>query len=137
MIVPYRSFPGSFGMVYRPIIQVKLKHKFRSFSTWALLDSGADKTMISNQIGKQFGIDFKSLPQRSTQGIYGKPQPTWETTIDLEVGGFKDTFTSEVSFIDSPNVGILLGHVGFFEFFDVKLQTAQKQFEIEPAEKIN
>ena len=133
MIVPYRAFFVDKKLVHRPLIQVKLKYRARSFSTWGLLDSGADKFLINKEIAKQLGIDLNPLPRKGTQGIVGLPVPTWETSIDIEVEGFNDTFHSKISILDSHNVGILLGHTGFFEFFDVKLQTAQKQFEIELA----
>lgn len=134
MIVPYRSFPGPQGMVYRPIIEVKLISRTRSVSTWALLDSGSDSTLINKQIGKQLGIDYKSCSIGSAQGIAGPSQKTWKAEIDIEVDGFPgNPKRARVQFIDLANVGILLGHVGFFEFFDVRFRTSRNQFEIDLA----
>lgn len=136
MIVPYRAFPGATKgiLIHRPIIEVKLVRRSRSVSTWALLDSGADKTLINKEIGKQLGIDYKSCSQGTAMGIVGQNQKTWRAEIEIEVDGFPgDLKHSNVEFIDSANVGILLGHVGFFEFFDVKFETTRKQFEIDLA----
>ncbi|MCF8242303.1 MAG: retroviral-like aspartic protease family protein [Melioribacteraceae bacterium] len=136
MIIPYRRFPAPNNTyIYRPIIEVKLKLKTKSFSTWAIIDSGADRTMINKQIGKQLGYDFKICnPASTTHGVYGEPQPIWDSKVELEVDGFNDRkFLADISYLKSNNFGVLLGHKGFFEFFDIKFQTAQNQFEIELA----
>lgn len=134
MIVPYSSFPTSDGLVSRPIIKVRLICRTKSYSTWALMDSGADGTLINKQMGKYLGIDYKSCTLGSAQGITGLNQKTWRAEIDIEVDGFAGNLKhSKIAFIDSSNVGILLGHIGFFEFFDVKFETARNQFEIDLA----
>ena len=134
MIVPYKKFKGVKSITFRPAIVAKLIFKNRSVQTWGLLDSGADRTLINKDIGQQLGIDFDNCRERKMTGIYGQPQPTWDTTIQLKVNGFDDViFQADVSLIDSRNVGVLFGHTGFFEFFDVKLQTLRQQFEIELA----
>ncbi len=71
---------------------------------------------------------------RTAQGISGNEQEAWDTQVEIEVAGFeKNIFKADVSFIESKAIGVILGHTGFFEFFDVKLQTAKRQFEIELA----
>lgn len=134
MIVPYHKFKGKDKIFLRPIISTKLSLKTKSLQTWGLLDSGADKTLINKQIGQQLDVEFNKCQTNNMIGITGNPQPTWDTTIKLEVSGFPGfEFQADVCFIDSPNVGILLGHIGFFQFFDVKFQTLRQQFEIDLA----
>lgn len=135
MIVRYRSFPNRRGgLIYRPLIMVKIKYKTMSFYTWGLLDSGADRTSFNKEIGKNLGIDFNSCTMSTAQGISGNEQEAWDTQVEIEVAGFeKNIFKADVSFIESKAIGVILGHTGFFEFFDVKLQTAKRQFEIELA----
>lgn len=134
MIVPYTKFKGKKIPFYRPMITVRLTHKSKSIPMLGLLDSGADKTLINRDLGEQLGIDFNKCQKANMTGISGKSQPTWDTTIKLEVKEFPGVeFQANVCFIDSTFVGLLLGHVGFFEFFDVKFQTLRQQFEIDLA----
>lgn len=136
MIIPYRTFPGDKRLVYRPIIEVKLKLNHKTIPIWAVIDSGADKTMINKKLGERLGYDFvTNKPTSTARGISGQPENVWDSKIDLEVDGFTGTFASDVAYMKTDNFGVLLGHIGFFEFFDIKFQTAQNQFEIELAKK--
>lgn len=136
MIVPYRKFPHDSGFFHRPIIQVELKLNYKSTKAWAVIDSGADKTMINKKLGKKLGYDFVvNRSTSTTHGISGNPEPVWDSTLELEVDGFPEVFTADVAYMKSNNFLVLLGHTGFFEFFDIKFQTAQNQFEIELATK--
>lgn len=134
MIIPYRTFPGDKSLFYRPIIEVKLKLNYKTIPIWAVIDSGADKIMINKKLGKRLGCDFvTNKPTSTTRGISGLPENVWDSKLDLEVDGFTETFAADVAYMKTDNFAVLLGHIGFFEFFDIKFQTAQKQFEIELA----
>jgi hypothetical protein len=139
MILPYTAFPSPIKglLIYRPIIQLKIYVGAKSYKTWGMLDSGCDRTLINKQIGKQFDVDFKACKVARTSGVSGQPVPTLESEINMEILGLTGKIQNvQISYISSDNVGILLGHVGFFEFFKINFDTAQKQFEIIPNSQI-
>ncbi len=114
------------------MLKVGLINGTKRFNAIGLLDTGADITLINKQIRKHFGIDFQLCKNGQTIGIFGGAQKTWIADIEIEVENLLNSKrTVQVEFIDSPNVGILLGHKGFFENFSVKFDTYMLTFEIE------
>lgn len=71
MIIPYRTFPGDKRLVYRPIIEVKLKLNHKTIPIWAVIDSGADKTMINKKLGERLGYDFVTNQLRQPEAYQG------------------------------------------------------------------
>jgi len=133
MIVDYKCFSAVNGLIYRPMIEVKICIGARSFTTLGLLDTGCDKTLINKEIGKQLYVDFKACKKESTAGVDGVPITTFASEIDIEIPRLTGKIEhAQISYAATPNVAVLLGHIGFFEFFNVRFDTAQKQFEINP-----
>lgn len=102
-------------MLYRPMVplQIGLKTKF-SLSFEALVDSGADHTLLPMDIGESIGIDFKKLAPNKARGIGGKEITTYffPILIKIEDQIFKTTAYFSKS-VDFP----LLGRDGFFNLF--------------------
>lgn len=126
MVLPYTRYKNqkTGGYVHRPMLDVIFSIEGRSFSSKGLLDTGSDTTLINKAFGKEIGIDFGKCKRGVSVGISGEPQKTWLSEIELEVENLPNSKRMiEVGFIDSPTVGILLGHKGFFENFCVKFET--------------
>jgi hypothetical protein len=133
MIIDYKCFPSVNGLIYRPMIQVKIYIGPRCITALGLLDSGCDKTLIDKNIAKQLFADFKTYKKESVVGVNGIPISAFASEIDIEVPGLTGKIEhAQISYGTTSNVAVLLGHIGFFEFFNVKFDTAQKQFEINP-----
>lgn len=131
MILPYTRFKLKDGFATRPFINVVLINGARRISTAALLDTGSDNTLINKQFGKQLGIDFTNCEESQATGIGGVTKKTWVAQIDIEVENLLNSRrTVNVQFIDSPTVGVLLGHVGFFENFVVRFDSSVGTLEI-------
>lgn len=131
MIVDYKSFPFAKGIIYRPMLQIKIYIGARNITTLALLDTGCDKTLINKSIGNQLFVDFKSCKKGSTSGVDGVALQTWESEVDLEIPGLSGKIEHvRINYASTPNSSVLLGHVGFFEYFTVKFDTANKNFDI-------
>ena len=133
MILPYTRFKDDKkNYVHRPTLGITLHVGSKSILTRGLLDSGADVILLNNGFGRALGVDIKKLPMLQTMGINGIPMKSWKYSLDIEVDGLADSRkTSEIRFIDSPSVGVLLGHKGFFENFVIKFETYALMFEID------
>lgn len=138
MIFDYKAFPCSNGIIYRPVLSIKIYIGARNFTTLAVLDTGCDKTLLNKDIADNLYVDLKKCPKGSTCGVNGSPIITYESEIDFEIPGLSSKIQkAQISYAKVSNVGILLGHIGFFEYFNVRFDTAQKQFEIIQNAKIN
>ncbi len=132
MLLPYTRFKLKSGYVHRPALSIILYYGSRSILTQGILYTGSDITLVNKAFGENFGIDFKRCKNGQAMGISGLPQKTWIMTLDMEVSNLpKSRKTVEVEFIDSPSVGVLLGHKGFFENFVVRFETYCLMFEVE------
>ena len=131
MVLPYTRVKITDGFGHRPYLDVILVLGTRSVSTRGLLDTGADTTLVNKAFGKHLGVDFKKCRNSYATGIDGVTQKTWVAEIVLEVVNLADSVRqTEVHFIESPTVGVLLGHHGFFQNFSVKFDTYMLTFDI-------
>ncbi len=127
-VEPYISlFPGE---PPRPRLRVTLEHGGRSFSTVALVDSGADVSAFHTVWAHLLGLPLARARSRSIIGIAG-PVAAWYLTINLIVGGKR--FRARVAFTDSvePEVGIL-GRDSFFMAFAVGIDEVGQRVLYQP-----
>jgi hypothetical protein len=104
----------------------------RSFRTRGLVDSGADGILANNEIAKALGINLKTLPIDHALGINGIPMDIRKVEIELEIDNFKGSRNkTEVGFIESKSVGVLLGRKDFFDRYMIKFENYSLTFEID------
>jgi hypothetical protein len=139
MKVPYSSMiqmlPNGARNIFMPFLNIKLKNGFREFQTRALIDSGASITIVNSEIAEKIlkidwgkGIPFKTI------GITGHPEIIFINKVDLEIVNLQNSNKSiEIGVINSNNFGVLLGQIGFFEFFNVAFCYSKKFFYINPS----
>jgi hypothetical protein len=97
-----------------------------------LIDSGADGILINKEWAKALGIDWQFGTSGSAGGIVGTSVPIFYHDIEMEVEGLPQSLAKvNVGFIDSPNVGILLGQIGFFDNFKVSFERYNNFFEVD------
>ncbi|MEX0737618.1 MAG: hypothetical protein WD182_09275, partial [Bacteroidota bacterium] len=97
-----------------------------------LIDTGADHTLINKLWAKALGVEWKGGVKTSSYGISGSPNDIYLHEVEIEIPRLSNSRrTILVGFIDSKNVGILLGQVGFFDNFKVTFQRYNNLFEVE------
>lgn len=135
MKVSYSSFQTSTSKIFVPYLNVKLINGFKDFQTRALVDSGAYIIMISGNVAeKMLGLDWKKGIKSKAYGIVGDSQDLYINQIDLEIVGLENSRRSiSVGVVDKANFGILLGQIGFFDFFNVAFCFSKKYFYVNPA----
>ena len=119
----------------RPVLEIELfgpKNKVSIFG--ALVDSGADVSVLNIGVAEILGLDLSKAERQRTIGISGG-QETLVSTIQIRVEGQDQRITIPVRFIDSQYVDALLGQEGFFDHYRIKFEKDHDTFEITPAKK--
>jgi predicted aspartyl protease len=128
MKFPYRRYE----IFYKPVVPVVFKFKDKSFPYQALIDTGADISIIHAEIAEQLGLKLESGEKFSFAGICGEATGFLHH-IDLEIGGhvFKDVPVIFTKDINSYGFGIL-GHERLFSKMKLTFELAKKEIEIIP-----
>jgi hypothetical protein len=114
---------------YRPIVEVELFGTKGSLRELALIDSGADRSMLNKDIAEILGIDLTHATTRRTIGITGMTTVCL-IEVEIKLEGSSKKITIRAGFIDSPYVSVLLGQQGFFDLHRITFQKVHKMFEI-------
>lgn len=127
---PHPLFPKDLW----PIVSIKLIRKELSTpqSTFALVDSGANKSLLHPHIAGILGFDIKKLG-KSEKGIsVSGTYKSWElpNSITIEIYGFK--FNVDFTVIDNPQLiwPCILGEDSIFQFACLDFQKFKGFFEI-------
>ena len=123
-----------YKIFYKPVVPVVFKCRSKNFFYQALIDTGADISIIPLEIALQLGIDLEKSDEYPFGGICGSGVG-YIHKIDLEIGGynFQDVPTIFTRDINPYGFGIL-GHEGLFDKAKLVFELAKKQFEIIPKE---
>lgn len=126
MKFPYRKY----GIFYKPVVPVVFKYKDKSFPYQALIDTGADISIVHAEIAQQLGINLESGEKFPFGGICGNGVG-YIHKVDLEIGGhiienIPIVFSNDIS----PYGFGILGHEGLFNKLKLLFEFGKKQFEI-------
>lgn len=127
---PSHAFPDRKSCL-RPVIPVTLFGSNNSLRVQSLIDSGADWCIFHGEIAKELGIDLKSGKQQHFFGVGGGKQFAYFHTVQMEIGGHK--FSCYCAFSEDLKTPYsLLGQVGFFDKFQVRLDFTKEEIELKP-----
>lgn len=133
MTFPYSEITSK---ISRPIIPIILKSKTKVMLYSGLVDSGADHSIFSLDVAK--ALEIKLTPKAKIQ-FFGAGKDTIEgfwSKIELRVSG--KIYITKVIFADISQFDHgILGQLGFFDHFDVKLSHQKQTVEIEPVKLTN
>jgi len=121
--------------ISRPIIPVTLHGPKGSVNVHALLDSGADKCLFSDQFAEEIGLDLKSGEEETFSGIEGGRVKTYLHKIEMQLIGDNNKISIVAGFTTVPGVNAILGQEGFFDAFRVKFERDCDAIEISPSKK--
>ena len=119
-------------MVKRPMLELELLD-FKGnkvFDSLALVDSGADTTMVNAQYAVALGVDLSKAKDREVMGIGDGKVPVKVGTFSFRIKRIGDEVKVPAWFVDSPNVNILLGQEVFFENYRIKFEKDHDTFEV-------
>ena len=132
---PYVEFLGlAEDRVFRPMIPVTFSANGEEFKSYALVDSGADYTVLPIEIAGKLNLKISDQPHYSILGAGGNTFTIYKSPIEIEhkiqKRGFRAVrWKSYIYFAESGST-ILLGQNGFLGKFKVTLNGKNKAIEI-------
>ena len=71
--------------IRRPVLSVVITGPRRAIEGLALIDSGADWSLFSLELGEAVGPDFENAKRKTVEGIEGISTVGYELDIQIEV----------------------------------------------------
>ena len=132
--LPQKPSPGfpDLTEIWWPLVEVALARGGRGVRVKALVDTGAAFCFFPTQYADVLGLDWRTAPQVPYCGVGGTEFTGHVLEISLHLVAAKYTWPTKVVF--SPTMNSLplplLGHIGFFEHFEVRLKSTQREFRV-------
>jgi hypothetical protein len=109
--------------------EIAVVHGGRALRANALLDTGANVTLFPTGLADALGIDWQNAPTTPVLGVGGRITGH-VVTVRVELCDTRYDWEAPIVFAPGAIPTPLLGHRGFFEHFEVRFKTAQRQFRI-------
>lgn len=138
MKFPYLKLPSTvpkLKWIARPYIQVKLTGPKGNYVGYALIDSGADRSLFNIQIAEKIGLDLIGASEEYFGGIEGGNLKAKLHKVKLEIIGTNEEIEIIAGFIASSGVAAILGQDGFFDAYKIKFEKDHGIIEIIPVRK--
>lgn len=120
--------PFSKQLISRPIVPISLEYEDVKVRYEALIDSGADFTILPIGLMSVLNIDIKSCKEVNFSGVGGEIINGFITKVALGIG--KHNYLTNVVFAEISGAIGILGQLGFFDFFKVAFDLKKKEIEI-------
>lgn len=135
MKFPYLKLPPldpKFKWIARPYIRIRVSGSKASRVGYALIDSGADRSLFNTQIAQIIGLDLTDSPSENFGGIEGGSIKAKLHMVSVQVIGMNEEVEILAGFTDSTGVSAILGQDGFFDNFRIKFEKDHGIIEIVP-----
>ncbi len=129
---------GEIETYWRPIIPLVIHGEADIVLCSALVDSGADISLIPKSIAESLGLKLQPCHGPSPVAFGGGEIKTYSTEAVLQVSdGTEDVaWLARLLMFEadrSHEQNAILGHVGFFEFFRTTFDSRLNQLELQPS----
>jgi len=105
--------------IFRPVIRVRMNGPKASRAIWALLDTGADETYITESLAGKLGVTPVSDATTTVHSASGELLAWYgELLIEVTDGDEHHKSPIVVGVVPEDWTEMILGHAGFFEYFD-------------------
>ena len=134
-VSPTPAQPGS--TIYRPIVPLVVSGSGSDVVTLALVDTGADETLIPDFLLPQIGIKVSDEETARFEGVGEGYMTVRYATVRLGIvhGGEEYGWEAKVGFFEGDNFA-LLGHTGFLQYFTVACDGAGRMVSLSPNESL-
>jgi hypothetical protein len=110
-----------FGPIWRPVIPVKLRNQENILACEALVDSGADITLVPKGVGTYLGFTLTDGEEiKELYGIGEGAAPFLIRQIFITIGDIEKQIQAGWALIEE--IPILLGRIDLFSLFDINFQ---------------
>lgn len=138
MKFPYLKLPSydpKLKWTARPYIRIRLTGMGVSKDIYALIDSGADRSLFNTQMAESLGLNLDKSAEEVFSGIEGGSLKAKVHKVKIQVVGMSEEIEILAGFIDSSGVVAILGQDGFFDAFRIKFEKDHGIIEITSVKK--
>ena len=96
----------------------------------ALVDSGANDSMVRADYALDLGIDLRKVEGYSIYGIGDEPVCAKPSRVKMRLLELKEEIEIPILFVFTPKVDVILGRCGFFDRYIIKFDLENNTFEI-------
>ncbi len=135
MKFPYLKLPTrdpKLKWTTRPYIPTRLIGSKGVWEGYALIDSGADRSLFNIQIAERIGLNLNNAPEEFFGGIEGGILKAKLHKVKMQIVGISEEIEILVGFVDSGGVAAILGQEGFFDAYRIKFERDHGIIEITP-----
>lgn len=130
----YEAYPQSSKVLW-PILKVSLKHGNLSLPqpVRALVDSGANRSILHPMVAEALGFDLKKLGQPKSDGISASGEySSWLLPEEIRVNIYGYSFNLTFTVIDNKKLiwPCILGEDSIFQFAKLDFQKFKGYFEV-------
>jgi predicted aspartyl protease len=140
LVLGYSAETGELTAVLRPEIPILVTGPKRTRQFQALVDTGTDYTVLPKSVADDCGIPtapgngppLKVFGGESLKTSFGDVQ------FELRQENVRIRWNARVQFFDFPSAedeSLLLGHVGFLDYFDATFQGQQGMLTLVPVDE--
>jgi hypothetical protein len=122
---PFEEVHTPRGILLRPKAVVRLTGPSESLNVDFLVDSGADTTVITWEVGQYLGWTVAPLENPYTLGGISGTLPCYLRRVEMEIGGVR--FESVVMWALSDDLPNLLGREDVFDRFDIEFRQGERR----------
>lgn len=138
----YRAYlsevPGSSDvqLIVRPVISVRVVGKAEQARCDALVDTGADETLLPWSLARLLQVDFEEHTSQAA-GISGEPLTIHYAPVELSIAAEGETITWKtlvgfVEFGGTEQEIAVLGHGGCLDYFTATFDGENAELELTP-----
>ncbi len=139
MIFPYHQYEvmptpaRSEGILYRPIVPVRVRGPKGTQVILGLVDTGSDVTALPSFLLSLIGADTTAAPEAHFRGVGGQVVTARYSRVDLSLDHPSGLYrwSAPVAFLDGREVAIL-GHAGFLEYFQATFDSLRRRLTLKP-----
>lgn len=119
---------------YRPLVTIRVKGHGKASYISATLDSGADDTILPDELAPRLGIDLTRAPHGAARGIGGSPISYRYATVTLRLTDSYEEceWDATVGFAPVPMRWAILGYAGALQYFDLQLLGLRREAVLTP-----
>ena len=115
-----------------PLIPVRVfgAKKNIYYDIYALLDSGADKSLANLELAKYLNLDLSNQPTEDFSGIDNIPIACKVINLEVQVIGDHSSIIIPVGFIENLPYALILGRDSFFDNYIITFNQSKEEIEL-------
>ena len=135
-ILSFASDTGDAIVIFRPEVRIRVRGANGSADFLALVDTGADNTILPEAVARDLGIPLKTGRGPAATAFGGQEIVLSFADVELEVvhpdGNLR--WLARVYFVsdDASQETLILGHQGFLDYFTASFDGEECTLELEP-----